>query len=99
MRYGRVSDKNFITKRDTIFRELHESVAEVTIVNNEGERKVYHLTLKDSQLPKNYNKESEKRFHESHPDIIVAINAKTGGLQTVYINQIEFIEDVGLNYD
>ena len=65
-------------ERDTILKDLRQSVIEVSFVKVNGEQRIMHCSLRPDLLPESYKTEinEEKDFHQKNPNIISEENGK-----------------------
>ncbi len=81
-------------KRDTLLRDLRESVIEVFFTKVNGEQRAMICTLKPEMLPPSYleEKEQEKKYHKENKDVIAAWDVQKGGWRSFRIDSVSYVQ-------
>jgi hypothetical protein len=81
-------------ERDHLLSDLRENAIEVFYTAPNGVKQAVRCSLRPDLLPSTYivEKETEKEFHETNPDLIAAWNLQKGGWIQVNINNVEYVQ-------
>ena len=80
--------------RNTLLKDLRESVIEVLFTKVNGEERIMRCTLRKDMLPPNYVTEEaqEKDFHQKNPDTIAAWDVDKGGWRSFRIDSVQYVQ-------
>ena len=86
--------------RDTVLRDLHENIVEVTFTKVNGENRVLRCTLDPQFLPQNYNKEHLQEEHKKKENLetIVAWDIVKGGWRSFRIDSVLSVQIINTGY-
>jgi len=86
-----------IYKRDTLLKDLRNSVVEVHFVKNNGDQRIMRCTLQKHMLPESYQRsleeqKEERTFHQENPDIIAVWDLEAGAWRSFRIDSVFYCE-------
>jgi hypothetical protein len=86
--------------RDTILKDLRQSVIEVIFTKANGEQRIMHCSLRPELLPETYKQDitEERNFHQKNPEVIAAWDVQKGGWRSFRIDTIAYIQNVTEKY-
>jgi hypothetical protein len=87
-------------QRDTILKDLRQSVIEVVFNKVNGDQRVMHCSLRPELLPETYKNDftEEMDFHQKNPEVIAAWDVQKGGWRSFRIDSITYIQNVTEKY-
>ena len=84
--------------RNTLLKDLRNNVIELTFQAIDGTNPMGRFSLRPKNLPKSYDINEEKKFHDTNPTIIQTWNMNTNTWYMFDIKDVVNIEDVSEHY-
>jgi hypothetical protein len=81
--------------RDDILRSLRGTVMLITFTKSTGEERRMKCSLMPEILAKvnaNYNVDADRKFHNSHPDLIVVWDMEKNDWRAFHVSSVFYVE-------
>lgn len=81
--------------RDTVLKDLRNSVIEITFTKVDGSPRTMRCTLDPKHLPPRYiveDQAEEKEFHRKNENVISCWDVQKGGWRSFRIDSVEYLQ-------
>ena len=85
-----------VYNRDSLLKDIKQSIIEVTFIKVNGERRIMRCTLNPRYItaPVDFNHLEEQHQKKENTDIIVCWDVNANGWRSFRIDSVEYVQEV-----